>query len=105
MFYVNKKYVLYCSIKSRIKISEGTSAYFPCCTGVRQGENLSPFLFSNMKYSNMNDLEDYFCRNKASGISCETDDDNVTVCLKNLYYYTQMILCCLVKPKTTCSNL
>ena len=69
---------MYCSIKSRIKISEGTSAYFPCCTEVRQGENLSPFLFSIY----MNDLEDYFRRNKASGIACESDDDKITVFFK-----------------------
>ena len=30
----------------------------------------------------MNDLEDYFRRNKARGVACETDDDNVTVFFK-----------------------
>ena len=36
---------MYSNIKSRIITSAGTSAFFPCHTGVRQGENLSPLLF------------------------------------------------------------
>ena len=36
---------MYANIKSRIMNTEGTSAYFACLNGVRQGENLSPFSF------------------------------------------------------------
>jgi hypothetical protein len=34
------------------------SDFFPCLTGVRQGENLYHFLISIF----LNDLEDYFCQ-------------------------------------------
>ena len=47
---------LYKNIKSRVSTSEGSSAFFPCNTGVRQGESLSPFLFSIF----LNDLDHYF---------------------------------------------
>jgi hypothetical protein len=39
-----------------VKHKECQSDFFPCLTGVRQGENLFPFLFSVF----LNDLEDYF---------------------------------------------
>ena len=37
---------LHNNIKSRIKTETNTSAYFPCLTGLRQSESLSPFLFA-----------------------------------------------------------
>ena len=43
----------YKDIKSKVMTKEGTSNYFSCNVGVRQGENLSPFLFSIF----LNDLE------------------------------------------------
>ena len=49
-------YNMYHGIKSCVKYSGEQSEFFPCLTGVRQGENLSPFLFSVF----LNDLEDYF---------------------------------------------
>ena len=39
-----------------VKHNECQSDFFPCLTGVRQGENLFPYLFSIF----LNDLEDYF---------------------------------------------
>ena len=44
---------MYKDIKSNSK-----SDYFPCDNGVRQGENLYPFLFAMF----LNDLEDFFFR-------------------------------------------
>ena len=70
---------MYCNIKSRIITSEGTSAFFPCHTGVRQGENLSPLLFSIY----LNDLRHYLQASGLQGVRCETaDDDNIMIFLK-----------------------
>jgi hypothetical protein len=37
---------MYDSIKSCISYNNCISEYFDCANGVKQGENLSPFLFS-----------------------------------------------------------
>ena len=37
---------MYKGIKSKVQIDPDVSDYFMCKVGVRQGENLSPFLFS-----------------------------------------------------------
>ena len=37
---------LYANIKSKVMIDNDSSAYSPCMNGARQGENLSPILFS-----------------------------------------------------------
>ena len=37
---------MYCNIKSCIVFNKCKSDYFACGNGVRQGENLYPFLFS-----------------------------------------------------------
>ena len=49
-------YNMYNVIKSCVQYNGSQSEFFPCHTGVRQGENLSPFLFSIF----LNDLEDFF---------------------------------------------
>ena len=54
---------MYKGIKSKVQIGHDVSDYFMCKVGVRQGENLSPFLFSIY----INDLEDYLLRN---GFNC-----------------------------------
>lgn len=69
---------MYSNIKSRVKTAEGASAFFPCCKGVRQGENLSPILFSLY----LNDLEHYLASKRADGIRLEANDENIYIYLK-----------------------
>ena len=71
-------YSLYNDIKSKVTTKEGTSNYFSCNIGVRQGENLSPFLFSIF----LNDLEAYLSANNVSGITCDVNNDEILIFLK-----------------------
>ncbi|MCG7878764.1 MAG: reverse transcriptase family protein [Candidatus Thiodiazotropha endolucinida] len=70
---------MYLNIKSRIITAEGTSAFFPCQIGVRQGESLSPLLFSIY----LNDLSNHLRLNGAPGITCEYADDDILIYLKS----------------------
>ena len=63
---------MYRNIKSRVMTKDGATAFFPCCKGVRQGENLSVFLFSLY----LHDLEHFFHVNGANGITCEANDES-----------------------------
>ena len=56
---------MYDDIKSRILFQGEISEYFSCNNGLRQGENLSPFLFAIY----MNDLEKYFLDKNITGLS------------------------------------
>ena len=47
---------MYKDTKSRIVYKNYMSEFFPCSNGVRQVENLSPFLFA----LSLNDLETFF---------------------------------------------
>lgn len=69
---------LYNNIKSRITTSEGSSVFFPCSTGVRQVESLSPFLFSIY----LNDLEYYLSQKRVSGITCDFNGDAIPIYFK-----------------------
>ena len=55
---------MYNNIKSRVTTNAGSSEFFSCNVGVRQGENLSLFLFSIF----LNDLQDYLIVRQASGV-------------------------------------
>ena len=55
---------MYNSVKSRIRFDNHISNEFSCILGVRQGECLSPFLFSMF----LNDLEDEFVTHGIEGI-------------------------------------
>ncbi len=54
----SQSYIIYTEAKSCVKNKKEISDFFPCLIGVRQGENLSPLLFSLF----LNDLKDYMAR-------------------------------------------
>ena len=58
--------------------NEGTTEYFQCIIGARQGETLSPFLFSVF----LNNLENYLYSKHVSGIECNYQLEEITVYLK-----------------------
>ena len=60
---------MYKGIKSKICINGFSSDLFTCNVGVRQGESLSPFLFSLY----INDLEDYLLDKNVTGLSTITE--------------------------------
>ena len=49
---------IYKNVKSKVATEEWATIYFPCLTGVRQGENLSPVLFSIF----VNDLNHFYVK-------------------------------------------
>jgi hypothetical protein len=53
---------LYDNVKSCIKNNDKFSSFFRCDIGVRQGGNLSPFLFAIY----LNDLEQFFVENNVN---------------------------------------
>ena len=61
---------MYSGIKSRVVYNGQMSEYFSCNIGVRQGENMSPFLFSLY----LNDLQQYIEQRNVAGLSCITDE-------------------------------
>lgn len=67
---------MYNNIKSCISINGNNSDFFYSNIGLRQGENLSPVLFSIF----LNDLEHYLLAN--SDINLSMDDENLNVFLK-----------------------
>ena len=71
---------MYENIKSRISTPEGASAFFPCLNGVRQGENLSPLLFSVY----LNDLQAYLDRNHVKRVSWDVNNEHMLTYLKIL---------------------
>ena len=66
---------MYTNIKSCVSLNDNSSNFFVSNMGVKQGENLSPFLFLIF----MNDLEDYLRLNGVPGIRCETQDEEEQV--------------------------
>ena len=83
---------MYQGIKSRIVCDGQQSDYFVCNNGLRQGENLSPFLFSLY----LNDLEDFMNMNNVHGldsISADMENDfNLYIKLFILLYADDTIL-------------
>ena len=71
---------MYKNIKSQVTTKEGSSNFFNCGVGVRQGENLSPFLFSIF----LNDLDHYLTSKRVSGIELDYTEDDAHIYLKLL---------------------
>ena len=71
---------MYKNIKSRVVSNDESSIFFPCTQGVRQGENLSPFLFSIF----LNDLNAYLTTKQANGVNCGIDYDDISIFMKIL---------------------
>ena len=59
---------MYKGIKSMIKMNGMSTNFFSCNVGVRQGENLSPFLFSLY----VNDLEEFLLKKNVVGLQSIT---------------------------------
>ena len=69
---------IYSNVKSKVMTEEGASIFFPCLTGVRHGENLSPFLFSIF----VNDLNHFLMSKSLNGLTCEFNSDEIYIYLK-----------------------
>ena len=92
---------MYTNIKSCIKVKNDFSPYFLCENGVRQGENLSPILFSIY----LNDLESFLYTNSCNGINLENYTQQVNVYLKLiilLYADDTVLICDSEKEMQTC---
>ena len=74
-------YNLYQQIKSCVILNDSVSAFFSSSCGPRQGENLSPVLFSIF----LNDLETHLQSNGNSGIEMEC-------CTEDLYFFTKLVV-------------
>ena len=73
-------YNLYQNIKSCIAYSGNQSCFFQSHCGVRQGENLSPALFSLF----LNNLENYLFSRNGTGIPVDYEDEDISVYLEIL---------------------
>ena len=71
-------YNLYDGIKSCVTLNGESSPFFACDCGVRQGENLSPVMFSLY----LNDLETFLIHKGLSGVTLDISDDEVMIYIK-----------------------
>ena len=65
---------MYNGIKSCVSVMGRNSPFFSSFAGVRQGENLSPVLFSMY----LNDLENFLQESQINGISLDLINDEIT---------------------------
>ena len=81
---------MYKGIKSQISTNEGSTAFFDCNIGVRQGENLSPILFTFY----LNDLESFLATRQVNGVECDviTDETHIYFKLLILLYADDAVL-------------
>ena len=61
---------MYKGIKSRVQIGQHVSNLFLCNVGVRQDENVSPFLLTLF----INDLESFLQSNEIVGFNCSNQN-------------------------------
>ena len=71
---------IYGNIKSNVEANGNMSAFFKCLSGLRQGENMSPFLFSIF----LNDLKAFLRAHNVNGKTCNIGYEDVSVYLKIL---------------------
>ena len=71
---------IYGNIKSNVEANGNMSAFFKCLSGLRQGENMSPFLFSIF----LNDLKAFLRAHNVNGITCNIGYEDASVYLKIL---------------------
>jgi len=74
---------MYQNIKTCIRKGNEYSEFFNCEIGVKQGENLSPFLFSLYQ----NDLEFFFGENNVNGLESIS-----AKCLEQLGFYIKIFI-------------
>ena len=79
---------MYNTIKSCVSLDGKLSDYFVSYNGVRQGENLSPFLFSLF----VNDLEDFLFQHGCNPIEIEGNDEQVLLRLLIIMYADDTVL-------------
>ena len=72
---------MYTNIKSCVSIDGEQSDFFMCNCGVRQGENLSPVLFSLF----LNDLEDYLESLENPGIQIKDNSNDLNQIIRVIY--------------------
>ena len=76
-------YNMYQNIKTCVKKGNEKSEFFVSKVGVKQGENLSPFLFALF----LNDLEDYFVENDIDSLETITN-----LCEESIHMYVKLFL-------------
>ena len=69
---------LYLNIKSCVSQENELSSFFGSYCGVRQGENLSPVIFSLF----LNDLESFLVEKQNNGITVENHTEDISIFLK-----------------------
>ena len=74
---------MYQNIKSRVKANGQQSAIFSSEIGVRQGENISPILFSLF----LNDVERYLVMNNNNGITMDYRHEDANFYLQILVFH------------------
>ena len=83
---------MYQNIKSCVSVGGENSLFFTSNCGVRQGDNLSPVLFSMI----LNDLEDHMMSDRVNRISVVCDNDQITYFMK---IYILLIKCSVIVLK------